>query len=219
MTLRIIQLSHGRSGETTNKPKASSAASSNFLPNSQKRKSQADDGGDTFDERYVDGDQRPHSPPHQHDRTLLRGVVLAEIANLIKERRMGEDSFVGYFSSFSSLDLRESGNTSRTDLCSHGVDHVFQTLLRSRRGGVDAAAGGMNAGGDGDDLSQRGKLIVPKLFPFGGMGGGETGGGIGREENDRIGGNLAQAMLDEEPAQRIPRTLQQVSERFGIDDA
>ena len=77
----------------------------------------------------------------------------------------------------------------------------------------------MNAGGDGDDLSQRGKLIVPKLFPFGGMGGGETGGGIGREENDRIGGNLAQAMLDEEPAQRIPRTLQQVGERFGIDDA
>ena len=30
----------------------------------------------------MDGDQGPHSPPHQHDRTLLRGVVQAKIANL-----------------------------------------------------------------------------------------------------------------------------------------
>ena len=55
----------------------------------------------------------------------------------------------------------------------------------------------MNAGVDGDDFAQRRQLIMPELFPFGGMSRGEIGGRVRSQENDGVGRDLAQSMLDE----------------------
>ena len=65
----------------------------------------------------------------------------------------------------------------------------------------------MNAGVDGDDFAQRRQLIVPKLFPFGGMSRGEIGRRVRSQENDGVGRDLAQSMLDEKAGQWIPGTL------------